>query len=319
MPSRLSSPRPLEASSMASASTTRSKAKARNTFASTPTTTRSGIVSSPSPKTFRPTSAYALQAHASGRARRCGGRATASGRHFQTPAPSRPSDTTRSPRSERSGSHVKAEVHDVSVAHHVLLAFDPQLPEVAALGLAAEAHVVLPPDDLGLNEALLEVRVDDSRGLRRFGSSTRRPRAHLGLARREEREQIELRIAGAYHAVESRLEKSRPREELGAVLRVELGDLRLERRAHRDDWRPFGFGEGFECAVVRIGLEVGDGPLVDVGDVKRGLGGQELHLAQDACRLVVVRQREGARRAARIEVAGERLAHLGRELLEREV
>ena len=41
-----------------------------------------------------------------------------------------------------------------------------ELPGLAALRLAAELHEVLPPDDLGLDEALLEVGVDDARGLR---------------------------------------------------------------------------------------------------------------------------------------------------------
>src|SRR5205823_4991935 len=86
---------------------------------------------------------------------------------------------------------VEAEMHDVAVAHHVLLAFDRELARVAALRFAAEAHEVLPPDDLRLDEALLEVGVDDAGRLRRARADHGRPRADLGLAGREEREQAE--------------------------------------------------------------------------------------------------------------------------------
>src|SRR3954463_8096267 len=54
-------------------------------------------------------------------------------------------------------SHVEAEVRGVAVAHHVILALDVQLGRRTAGGLGAELHQVLPPDDLGLDEAALEV------------------------------------------------------------------------------------------------------------------------------------------------------------------
>src|ERR1017187_5916285 len=84
-------------------------------------------------------------------------------------------------------SHVEPEVHHVAVADDVILAFDAEFAGVARLGLAAELHEVLPPDDLGLNEALLEVGVNHPRRLGRLGASRRGPSAHLGLARGEER------------------------------------------------------------------------------------------------------------------------------------
>src|SRR5215813_5351367 len=57
-------------------------------------------------------------------------------------------------------SHVEAEMGDVAVAHDVVLAFDVQLGGGAAGGLGAELDQVLPPDDLGFDEAALEIGVD---------------------------------------------------------------------------------------------------------------------------------------------------------------
>ena len=48
--------------------------------------------------------------------------------------------------------------------------------------------------------------------------------------------------AGAHDGVKARLLEAGAREKLGAVGRVELGDLRLEGRADRHDRRPLGGG-----------------------------------------------------------------------------
>ena len=103
------------------------------------------------------------------------------------------------------GLDVEAEVDDVPVPHHVLLAFDRELPRVAAFRFAAELHVVLPPDDLGLDEALLEVGVDDAGRLRRSRPLDRRPGADLDLAGGEECLQPEELVPSADDRVEARL------------------------------------------------------------------------------------------------------------------
>ena len=58
-------------------------------------------------------------------------------------------------------------MHHVAVGDLVVLAFQPQLADVARAGLAAARDVILIRDGLGADEAALEIRVDRARGLRR--------------------------------------------------------------------------------------------------------------------------------------------------------
>src|SRR6185437_5765286 len=88
-------------------------------------------------------------------------------------------------------SHVEAEMRSVAVAHDVVLAFDVQLGGGAARRLGAELHQILPPDDLGLDEAALEVGVDGAGRLRRLGALDDGPGAHFGLAGGEEGDEPE--------------------------------------------------------------------------------------------------------------------------------
>ena len=57
-------------------------------------------------------------------------------------------------------------MHDVAVLHHVLLAFLTQLAGVAAAQLATQLHVVGIGSGFRLDEAALEIGVDDAGGLR---------------------------------------------------------------------------------------------------------------------------------------------------------
>ena len=66
------------------------------------------------------------------------------------------------------------------------------------------------------------------------------PGADLGLARGEERDETEELEARAHDGVQAGLLEAGAREKLGAVGRVELGDLRLERRADGHDGRALG-------------------------------------------------------------------------------
>ena len=59
------------------------------------------------------------------------------------------------------------------------------LPASRAPGLALEPDVVVEGDDLGADEAALEIGVDHARGLRRRRTGTHRPGAHLFLTGRE--------------------------------------------------------------------------------------------------------------------------------------
>src|SRR5687767_15777773 len=76
-------------------------------------------------------------------------------------------------------SHVEAEVDDVAVAHHVVLAFQPQLARLLRAQLALAGDEIVERGDLGADEAALEVGMDDAGRLGRGGAGAHRPRAHF--------------------------------------------------------------------------------------------------------------------------------------------
>src|SRR6478736_61205 len=86
--------------------------------------------------------------------------------------PTRPGRVRRSTRSTRRWAsprrlHVKPKLNDVAVAHDVVLAFDAGLAGGAGGGQRADRDEVVVGDYLGLDEAALEVGVDDAGRLRR--------------------------------------------------------------------------------------------------------------------------------------------------------
>src|SRR6266545_607958 len=97
-------------------------------------------------------------------------------------------------------SHREADVEDVAVLHDVLLALEPQLPLVSRPRLAAERDEVVVVDDLGADEAALEVGVDAARRARSAVAPADGPGANLVLAHREERDQVEQVVGGADEA-----------------------------------------------------------------------------------------------------------------------
>ena len=62
--------------------------------------------------------------------------------------------------------HIEPEVHDVPVLHHVVLAFHRQFAGLTHGGLTTIFYIVVVLDDLGADEAFLEVGVDDAGTLR---------------------------------------------------------------------------------------------------------------------------------------------------------
>src|SRR3954454_24007211 len=62
-------------------------------------------------------------------------------------------------------SHVEAELHDVAVGHYVVLALHADAAGLLGLLHRAGGEEVVVRDDLGLDEAALEVGVDDAGGL----------------------------------------------------------------------------------------------------------------------------------------------------------
>src|SRR3569832_2462182 len=73
---------------------------------------------------------------------------------------------------------VEAEVDHVTVLHDVVLAFQPPLAGLFGLLLAAAGDEVVIRDDLGADEAALEIGVDHAGGLRCGGAEQKKPNTH---------------------------------------------------------------------------------------------------------------------------------------------
>src|SRR5436190_19916402 len=97
---------------------------------------------------------------------------------------------------------VEAKMDHVAVAHDVVLAFDPELAGLLRALLAAARDVVVIADDLGADEAALEIGVDNPRRLRRGGAGANRPGTRFLRAGGEVGLQAEQAVRGADHAGE---------------------------------------------------------------------------------------------------------------------
>src|SRR3569833_3317988 len=126
---------------------------------------------------------------------------------------------------------VEAEVDHVTVLHDVVLAFQPPLAGLFGLLLAATGDEVVIRDDLGADEAALEIGVDHAGGLRRGGADRDGPGAHLFFAGGKIGLQPEQRVAGADHANATRLVETAVGEEFTLDGLAEFGDLVFDVRA----------------------------------------------------------------------------------------
>src|SRR5262249_11265941 len=127
---------------------------------------------------------------------------------------------------EKPTSDGEPEVDDVAVPHHVVLALETELPGFAALHLAPVAGEVLPSDDLGADEAALDVAVDLAGRLDGGGAAPDRPGATLVLARGQEAHQVEEGVARADEAVPRARFEPEVGEESAPVSGLELRELR---------------------------------------------------------------------------------------------
>src|SRR5580704_9777967 len=114
-------------------------------------------------------------------------------------------------------SNVEAEVHDIGFLYQVLLALEPQPAGLPRPGLAVVADVVVEGNDLGTNEAALEIGVDHPGSLRGGTASAHRPGADLLRPGGEICNQSQQFIGGAYHAVQPRLGQSEIAQELDPI------------------------------------------------------------------------------------------------------
>src|SRR5271170_4712650 len=96
-------------------------------------------------------------------------------------------------------------MHDVAIGDDVLGAFEAHLTGILGTLLAATGDKIVIRDRFGADEALFEIAMDDTRGLRRLHAVRYGPGARLLGADSEERHQIEELVAGAYDAHEAGL------------------------------------------------------------------------------------------------------------------
>src|SRR3954453_6509857 len=104
-------------------------------------------------------------------------------------------------------------MHHVAVGDFVVLAFEPQLADVARAGLPAALDVIVERDRLGANEAALEISVNDPGRLRRARAFGHGPGARLLWSDGEERHEVQQPIADADQAIEPGLREPDFRQE----------------------------------------------------------------------------------------------------------
>src|ERR1700734_3487000 len=188
------------------------------------------------------------------------------------------------------GLYVESEVHDVGLVHYVLPALAAEAPRGAQRLHGLVLHVILVRDDLGPDEAPLDVAVNRARRLGSLRPLANRPGTSFLFARGEERHQAEPLDA-------------QPPTKLGRLGFREPGPLGFDLAAEHDG--PPALGE----------RDLLDGPhplgalthllLVHVGNIKDGLGGQQERIGRDL-RLERVRC-EAARRARLLQRCGKPL------------
>src|SRR5947199_10246823 len=119
-------------------------------------------------------------------------------------------------------SDVEAELDDVAVLHHVVLALDADLAPRTRLRHRSGVDEVVVGHDLRLDEPALEVGVDDARRLGRRPARADRPGPGLLRAGREEGLQTQSVEADPGQLVQARLGLADTRQQLGGLRRVEL-------------------------------------------------------------------------------------------------
>ena len=92
-------------------------------------------------------------------------------------------------------------MHDITVLHDVILAFQTQFSSLFCAMLPLVADEIVVSDHLGANKALLEISVNLSGGLWCGGTNVRRPGADLFYPGGEIGLQLEKLVSGADYAV----------------------------------------------------------------------------------------------------------------------
>ena len=96
-------------------------------------------------------------------------------------------------RHQQNGSplYIKSNVQNITVLHFVVLSFNGELAGLFALELRPQSHKVVVLDNLGSDEATLQIAVDDARSLRCQHTLGDGPRPVLLATDREERYEVQ--------------------------------------------------------------------------------------------------------------------------------
>src|ERR1035438_6079333 len=175
----------------------------------------------------------------------------------------------------RIASDADAELHDVAVAHDVLLALDTGFARRLDLRHGAERHEVLEGDHFSFDEVLLEVGVNLAGRFGGRGPLVDRPRPRfLGT--------------GGKEGLQAQRRESDPREQCQAGLVLAVGLEKFERlgffevRQLRLDFRTQD-DRGRRCdrrRKRRLSRRIAQGLLVDVEDVDEWLVSQEVDVSE---------------------------------------
>ncbi len=125
------------------------------------------------------------------------------------------------------------DVHHVAVLDDVFLAFKAERAFGAGRGFGAGCKQVVPANGFGADEMVLQVGVDGSGSLRRFGADGHGPGAALIFAGGEETDQAEKLVALADQADQAALVKPVAAEKFRGLFVVHLGQFGLDLAADR--------------------------------------------------------------------------------------
>ena len=208
------------------------------------------------------------------------------------------------------GLHVEQEVDDVAVLHHVLLAFAADLALGLGGGHGANGLQILEGDDLGPDEAALEVGVDLASGLGSLGAPLDGPGAALVSARGQEGHQAQQRVAGRDQTVQAGLGDAQLLHEHGLLVGiVQLGDVGLQLGADGQALGALGICQGLDGVEMLVGFGLVDLVLAQVGNVDGLLQGQQVRLGDDGELLGIVGVGPG--QLALVQVLQQALQQLG--------
>ena len=129
---------------------------------------------------------------------------------------------------------LEPHVDDIPVPHHVVPSLEPLLPPLTQYDIRSGVEQLLRVAHLSANEAARDIRVDARSGVERGLALAKIPRAHLGVARGEERDEPQQLVRTAGDAEQTRLLETEVVQESSAIGGVQLGDVVLDARRYRD-------------------------------------------------------------------------------------